>query len=87
LTVYWFTMRESFGPSLGFGITAKDLDDALSLLAKAAEEVNRIQINGTMVESWREIKSADELEQNHVVPNMGVMLRRGVWFPNVPGVS
>ena len=87
MKAYWFKMRESFGPSLGFGVTAKDLDDALSLLAKTSAHIYRTQIDATMVESWREVRSVDELEQKHVVPNMGVILRRGVWFPNVPEIS
>jgi hypothetical protein len=88
LKIYWFEMGRSFGPSLAwFGITAKDFDDALLLLAKAAEQVYRVEFNAEMIESWKEIEHVDELDQNHVVPNMGLILRRGVWFPNVSGVT
>ena len=27
------------------------------------------------------VASVDELDPNHVVPNMGNILKRGVWFP------
>ncbi|MGT2501894.1 hypothetical protein ACVOMS_15690 [Bradyrhizobium guangxiense] len=40
-----------------------------------------------MIESWLDVQSIDELDQNHVVPNMGMMLRRGVWFPNLPYIQ
>jgi hypothetical protein len=35
----------------------------------------------------REIQRADELDQKHVIPNMGVMLKRGVWYPNLPHIQ
>ena len=82
MKVYWLKLR-NYGPSLGFGITARDLNDAMSLLSIVA----RTSVDATMLESWKELQTADELDQNHVVPNMGVIVRRGVWFPNMPEVQ
>ena len=88
MKVYWFEMGESFGPSPAwFGITAKDFDDALLLLAKVVRDLYHIEFSAEMIESWKEVRDASELEQKHVVPNMGLILRRGVWFPNVPDIT
>ena len=29
----------------------------------------------------REVNDVAELDQGHVIPNMGNMLKRGIWFP------
>ena len=87
MRIYWLVLRKDCGGGLGFGITARDWDDAMSLLAEAGRESLRAPVDATMVENWKEVRSLDELEQNHVVPNMGMMLRRGVWFPNLPYIQ
>jgi len=61
---------------LGVGITARSEADALQLFELAfgsAEKIVRIEI----------IKDTNDLDQNHVVPNLGGAnwLRRGIWFP------
>ncbi|WP_332752607.1 hypothetical protein [Sphingomonas sp. RB1R13] len=67
---YWIKGDDS----PGVGITARDKDDALSLFEAAfgderkASEVTRIH-------------DVSELDQGHVVPNMGNWLKRGVWYP------
>ena len=72
LTAYWF---EGESPP-HYGVTAYSLDDARRLLDEAGFDVS----DGT----WLVLEGVRvaELDQNHVVPNMGVIVRRGVWYPN-----
>lgn len=58
----------------GVGITAQWEDDALVLLEKAFGGERRPS-------HAARIYDATELDQNHVVPNMGNWLKRGVWYP------
>ena len=57
------------------GVTAVDFDDALSLL-------NHVFPNG-LPNIGRVIEDVDvsTLEQGHVLPNMGNVLVRGIWYP------
>jgi hypothetical protein len=57
------------------------------LLAEAGRACLAAPVDAAMIEASKEIESIDELDQNHVVPNMGSMLCRGVWFPNLPGIQ
>ena len=76
LTCYWITTGKVWGP-LGFGVTAWSLEDAIQLLGAEGfdicENLGQLQI--------RENVTFAELDQNHVVPNMGPMVMRGVWYP------
>ena len=87
MKIYWIQLRDGQGVRPGFGITARNWDDAVAMLEQAFGVVASTRFDKTMIEAWREIKSAAELDQNHVVPNMGVIVRRGVWFPNLPGIQ
>ncbi|AZO17381.1 MULTISPECIES: hypothetical protein [unclassified Mesorhizobium] len=68
---YWITIDGH----LGIGVTARSEAEALQLFALAfpSREVVRIEI----------IKDMNDLDQSHVVPNLGGAnwLRRGIWFP------
>ncbi|TRC93504.1 hypothetical protein FJV76_23205 [Mesorhizobium sp. WSM4303] len=69
---YWITISGH----LGVGVTARSEADALQLFQLAfgsAEKIIKIEI----------IKDMNDLDQNHVLPNMGGanFLRRGIWFP------
>ena len=63
--------------SFGFGVTAWSVEDALRLISAEGygipSDLNRIRI--------QENVSFAELDQFHVVPNMGPMVMRGVWYP------
>jgi hypothetical protein len=65
---YWIAVDGS----LGVGITARSEADALGLFQAAF---------GKAATQAKRIGSADELDQGHVVPNMGNWLSRGIWFP------
>ncbi|WP_162939474.1 hypothetical protein [Neorhizobium sp. NCHU2750] len=59
---------------LGFGITAWSKEDAETLLRLVLpDDCAIISINP--------VKDAASLDQGHVIPNMGNMFRRGIWYP------
>jgi hypothetical protein len=58
----------------GVGITAQSDADALALLEQAFG-------TGRRPKHVTRIHDITELDQNHVVPNMGNWLKRGVWYP------
>jgi len=67
---YWINVSGS----LGVGITAKSEADALEIFTRAfgsSKTVGNIEM----------VKDMNDLDQHHVVPNMGNWLRRGIWFP------
>lgn len=80
LTRFWFNFEQtrSFSPvNLGCGITAYDYDDAITLLHK------RVFTNETVPTITACIQDVDvsTLDPNHVLPNIGSVVVRGVWFP------
>jgi hypothetical protein len=62
----------------GFGVTARSADEALERLVRdwprAGEIINLYAV---------EITDVAQLDQWHVVANMGSILREGGWFPNL----
>ena len=65
------------GVALGCGVTAESFEKALSMVdERVFHQVARPPIR-------RVIEDVDvsTLDQHHVVPNMGVVVRRGIWFP------
>ncbi|MCX5660698.1 MAG: hypothetical protein NTW19_13400 [Planctomycetota bacterium] len=64
-------------PFWAFGVTAHDYADALAILQE------RVFKDCGLPEVVRVVANVDvrELDQNHVVPNMGVVVWRGVWHP------
>jgi hypothetical protein len=75
LTAYWI----EFGPLLAsqFGVTAYSFDDAISILKQKVYRNEEMPPVKTSIEN---IKFKD-LDQNHVVPNMGAITERGIWYP------
>lgn len=69
------------GLGLGAGVTAHSVSDAMMLLDSAygdeLPQIVDINENITYV----------ELETEHVKKNMGTMAVRGIWFPNLPGLT
>lgn len=78
LTSYWIKTPFKHGP-LGFGVTARSLDDAIRIIQgwgyDLPEDLNQLAI--------RERITVDELDQPHVVANMGPIVNRGLWYPFV----
>ncbi|WP_428679500.1 hypothetical protein [Sphingopyxis sp.] len=69
LRPYWIGVEGSYG----IGVTAKDEKEALALAAHA--------LGASDVKSIDPLSSMSELDQGHVIPNMGNWFKRGVWFP------
>ena len=76
---FWFEFYDppKLSPlSIGCGITAVCADDAISILRECVDRGAGLKIS-------KMIKAVDlsDLDQGHVIPNMGVVAIRGVWFP------
>jgi hypothetical protein len=77
LTPFWFEFEAEpfFGARLGCGVTAFSRADAEGLIrAAAGRELPPIR---------RVVEDVDvsTLDRGHVLPNMGDVSVRGVWFP------
>jgi hypothetical protein len=77
LNTYWI----EFGAPLNmhFGVTAYSFDDAMILLKQRAFVKQSIPAVKNVTENIQ----FKDLDQNHVVPNIGVITERGVWYPNL----
>lgn len=75
MKVYWINFSDvTMSPlGLGMGVTAYDEADARCLAGHAAPN--------HVIASVRPVDSIADLDQGHVVPNMGNFLKRGIWFP------
>lgn len=86
MTRYWFVFETSTIPSLlnlGCGVTARDLADALDLVkARVFAGMAMPRIVGVI-----EDVPVAALEPRHVLPTMGPIGDRGVWFPNLASVG
>jgi hypothetical protein len=80
---YWFQFDLKLGDDapagtlLGCGVTAFNYEDAIALLG---ERVFRSASLPPIVEV-REDVDVSQLDPGHVLPNMGIPIDRGVWFP------
>lgn len=77
---FWFTFQNppQFNPlGLGCGVTAHNYEDATRILASAVCAGRTVLIIKSVVEDV----DVQTLDQSHVVPNMGLVTTRGVWFP------
>lgn len=80
LTAYWIKSPLPHAP-LGFGVTARSLDDALDIIyALGYGQYLPDDLTGLRVTEG--IKVA-ELDQPHVDANMGPIVVRGMWYPFV----
>lgn len=89
MIVYWFEFKTldeiklPVGTKLGCGVTAYDKDDAINMMKKLIfKGWDKIPIS-----LIKENISLDDLEQNHVKPNIGNIMVRGIWFPNLGTVD
>lgn len=85
MTTFWIEFKAPegkelpFGTKRGCGITANDLDDAFILLKKHFfSEWDSIPVN-----NFFSNVSIDDLERNHIRPNIGNITRRGLWYPDL----
>lgn len=80
LTAYWIESPLPHAP-LGFGVTGWSLDDALSIV-RALGYGHYLPDDLTDLRITEGITVA-ELDQRHVVANMGPIVVRGTWYPFV----
>jgi len=80
LTAFWIKSPLPEAP-LGFGVTAWSLDDAFGVIA-ALDYGRYLPADLSCVEVHEDIQVA-ELDQSHVIPNMGPIAVRGMWYPFV----
>lgn len=72
LKPYWIETNKPL--SIGYGITARSQEDAGGLL--------RLTLSGDyVIISIEPVDDLASLDQGHVIPNMGNIFRRGIWFP------
>ena len=79
LTKYWLTFNATTSHALGIGVTAYGLEDAIRLVSETlfkSEPLPALE--------HRIVTTLEELEPNHVLPNIGLIMFRGIWFPNTP---
>lgn len=80
---YWFEFVKEKGAKLpmgtriGCGVTATSEKDAIEILKSKIFSDSDVP---AIKEVLRNVQF-DELDQNHVIPNMGNSAVRGVWFP------
>jgi hypothetical protein len=72
---FWFAVPGTYG----FGVTASSRAEAEALAREAATRL------GQRFEPTKIIEDVDirDLDQGHVIPNMGPPNFRGVWFPRL----
>jgi hypothetical protein len=84
---FWFVFETSKVPSpinLGCGVTARDLEDARALLRAQVFAGQPLPALAGVIPDV----PVSSLEPRHVVPTMGAVERRGVWFPpNAPALT
>lgn len=77
---YWISFSEPQRPrvlNLGCGVTAHDYEDACTLVSdKIFNKAKMPEIKACEVDV-----DVSLLDAKHVLPNMGNVSKRGIWFP------
>ena len=77
LQTFWITFPENLNLPFGIGVTAESEEDAYFLIEKEGidwyEHASKIEIKKGI--------SINDLDQSNVVPNIGPIQFRGVWYP------
>jgi len=77
---FWFVFvadRELMALGLGCGITAHDRNDAMNILRERVFNENTRPV----IQECIEDVDVSTLDPRHILPNMGAVAIRGVWFP------
>ena len=80
---YWFkfdiTIQNNppIGTLVGCGVTAYNYDDAMNLIKEMVFKTINIP---PLIECIEDVNVLS-LDSNHVLPNMGLVTVRGIWFP------
>jgi hypothetical protein len=76
LIPFWIVPPSNHGP-LGFGVTAYSLADALHIIESAGYSLPDDRSTLRVTEQIQ----VSNLEEPHVVRNMGPIVVRGIWYP------
>ncbi len=78
MKMFWVTFEEetSLTSRLGYGITAVDAGDLMRIIWASSD----LSAFADRIASIKEIRFED-IEKNHVLPNAGVHVVRGIWYP------
>jgi hypothetical protein len=80
LNKFWFTFSDlpEYSPlNLGCGVTAFDSNDAIKLLEERVfSSSGNLKIKSTVNDV-----NIETLDPGHIIPNMGIVAIRGIWFP------
>ena len=83
---YWFILfpADRFG-ARNFGVTAYSKKEAKGLIIESLKNHNLQQLIENLTDDTEVIENIDIrlLDKNHVIPNIGVVAFKGVWFPNL----
>ncbi len=81
---YWFiiTPQDKYGVH-NIGVTAFTLTEARQLISNAFARINWTHISEMEIDNAEVIENIniELLDTDHVIPNMGVVTFKGVWFP------
>jgi hypothetical protein len=87
---YWLvgSPQQPYGPS-GLGVTAYSVADALALLRQVLPPLLGRSLSPWMGWTDERLRSAQViadidvslLDKGHIIPNMGLVIDRGVWWP------
>ena len=81
---YWFIVspQDRYG-ACNVGVTASTLNEARQLIKNTFDKINWTHISGREIDEAEVIENINIklLDAGHVIPNMGVVTFKGVWFP------
>ena len=70
---FWFETNIYYG----IGVSAYSLDDAKNLIEQMLPSLN---FNKEVIDVIEDV-NIRTLDQHHVIPNMGLVNLRGIWYP------
>lgn len=82
---YWLIISPENPYGTGnFGVTAYSENEAIEMISASLQKLNRLNLIPTLSDK-KIIEDIDItlLDENHVIPNMGIVSSKGVWFPNL----
>lgn len=82
---YWIVISPlNWNGPKNFGVTAPSINHARSLAILEMQKLGWTHFTDSEIMQAKFIEDIDirELDQDHVIPNIGVVSRQGVWYPN-----
>ena len=81
---YWFIVypQDKYGPG-NIGVTAFTMTEARHLINTAFAKLNWTHISEMEIDNAEVIENIniELLDRSHVIPNIGPVVFKGVWFP------